>query len=138
MNSLTKVFILEHDCDSLVSLMLWLDQFPELDVSGSTMRNGEIARQLQDAQPDVVLLNIPTVGAENLPVVRMIKACASAPCVVLMHKGDAVIEGVLALESDGQVGAKTSLKEVCEAIKKAANKQRLAVSAANMPMTKAG
>jgi hypothetical protein len=138
MNALTKVFIVEHDTDSLVSLMLWLDQFPELDVSGSTVLNGNLAQQVEDAQPDVVLLGIPTVGLENLPTVRMIKSALSLPQVVLMHKGESVIEGTLASETDGQIGAKTSLKELCETIKRVANKRRLAVSAANIPMTKAG
>ena len=137
MNPRTKIFIAEYDCASLVSLMLWLEQFPEFEVAGASNNGAQLVDRIGELNPDVVLLDVNKGAAENLPVLRAIKAFASAPAVLLRSPID-TNDSMLQIEADGSVVPSTSIKELCEAIRKAANKRRVAMSAANMPLTKAG
>lgn len=137
MNPRTKIFIAEYDCASLVSLMLWLEQFPEFEVAGASNNGAQLVDRIGELHPDVVLLDVNKGAAENLPVLRAIKAFASAPAVLLRSPIDSN-DNMLQIEADGSVVPSTSIKELCEAIRKAANKRRVAMSAANMPLTKAG
>jgi DNA-binding NarL/FixJ family response regulator len=119
--------------------MLWLDQFPEFNVLGTTVDTGSLSKQIEDVQPDVVLLDIGTPGAEDIAALREIKDADCSPAVVLLHQGEpGEVRGVLANESDGQIPIAFALSHLPEAIRKVANKRRVAISAANMPMTKAG
>ncbi|HEY9714326.1 MAG TPA: hypothetical protein V6C72_12725 [Chroococcales cyanobacterium] len=146
MNARTKVFIVDRDCASLVSLMLWLDQFADLEVTGATAdatsMAGALVGQVKRAQPDVVLVDLAsaieiadtTVFPTTL--VKAIKSAAGEPGILIRGQHDQEI--ALAAETDGYFGPKSSIKELADAIRKIANKRRLALSAANMPMTKAG
>src|ERR1051326_5467788 len=62
MNQRIKIFIVEYDCVNLITLMLWLDQFPEFEVLGTTVDDGALREQIDDLKPDVVLLDIETPG----------------------------------------------------------------------------
>lgn len=117
--------------------MLWLEQFPEFEVAGASNNGAQLVDRIGELNPDVVLLDVNKGAAENLPVLRAIKAFASAPAVLLRSPID-TNDSMLQIEADGSVVPSTSIKELCEAIRKAANKRRVAMSAANMPLTKAG
>ena len=137
MNARTKIFIADYDCASLVSLMLWLEQFPEFEVSGTSSNGAHLVDRINKANPDIVLLDINKGVAENLPLVRAIRGSLSSPAILLKAQTEQSADA-LASESDGSIGPSTAVKDVCDAIRKATNKRRMALSAANMPMTKAG
>ncbi len=138
MNARTKIFIADYDCASLVSLMLWLEQFPEFEVSGTSSNGAHLVDRINQLNPDVVLLDINKGVSENLPVVRAIRGSASSPAILLKSPSEQHNDHALAMESDGSIGPLTAVKDLCDAIRKAANKRRMALSAANMPLTKAG
>lgn len=137
MNARTKIFIADYDCASLVSLMLWLEQFPEFEVSGTSSNSAQLLDRINKANPDIVLLDINKGVAENLPLVRAIRGSLASPAILLKAQTEQSVDA-LANESDGSIGPSTAVKDVCDAIRKATNKRRMALSAANMPMTKAG
>jgi chemotaxis response regulator CheB len=136
-NARTKIFIADYDCASLVSLMLWLEQFPEFEVSGISRNGAHLVDRINKVNPDIVLLDINNGVAENLPLLRAIRGSNSSPAILLKAQTEQQADA-LALESDGTIGPSTAIKDVCDAIRKATNKRRLALSAANVPMTKAG
>jgi DNA-binding NarL/FixJ family response regulator len=138
MNQLTKIFIAEPDCESLVSTMLWLEQYPEFEVYGNAINGAALAEQINEVQPDLVLLGSGGTNAQAALFLKRIRACVSAPAVVLVTKSDTNLD-LLAAEFDGQIGPRTTLKDIPELIRKAVNRRRLsAITAANIPMAKAG
>jgi len=139
MNQRIKIFIVEYDCVSLITLMLWLDQFADLDVLGTTVDTGSLRSQIDDLKPDVVLLDIATPGPEDVPQLRECKSVEPPPAVLLLYHGDPDgLEGPLKAESEGQLGPETSMSELYDSIVRAASLRRLMLSAALLPAMQAG
>src|SRR3990167_7103940 len=129
MNQRIKIFIVEYDCVSLITLMLWLDQFPEFDVLGTTVDTGSLRQKLMELQPDVVLINIQTPGPEDIMPLRAVRSVNPSPAVLLLYHGDDEgLDGVLKLESDGQLGPERTLGDLREAITKAYNRRQVVLS----------
>jgi DNA-binding NarL/FixJ family response regulator len=138
MNPRANIFIVEKDCSGLVPIMLWLDQFPEFEVFGTTNDN-DFMPLIEEIKADVVLLAKESPEPEDFLTTRQIKALNNSPAIVLSYQSDVgAYEPMLANESDGLITSKTSLTEIYDALHKVVNKRRVAQSAANMPMTKAG
>lgn len=139
MDTRTKVFFIEPSCAKLVSLMLWLDQYPEFELVGTASSAFDLRDVVSDAEPDVVLFDIGASSPDDLRSIRELKTTRPCPAVLVMHQDDvALMEGPLTRETDGQIGPKTSLKELAEHLRRAANKRRVALSVANVPATRAG
>lgn len=117
--------------------MLWLEQYPEFEVSGISRNSAHLVDRINDVNPDIVLLDINNGVAENLPLLRAIRGTNSSPAILLKAQTEQSADA-LANECDGTIGPSTAVKEMSDAIRKATNKRRVALSAANMPMTKAG
>lgn len=134
MNSRTKVLIANNDGAKLISLLLWLEQYTDLEVVGTTATEDEFNQSVNDHQPDVVLMDI---GIN--PSSKAIRFTESQPAILLMHESDvAPLEGPLTREFDGQISPKQSLHEMADAIRKAANKRMLQKTASYIPAQKAG
>jgi DNA-binding NarL/FixJ family response regulator len=133
MNPRTKIFVVEHDCAKLVNLMLWLDQYPEFEITGVVGDTRNIHQHIADTNPDLVLLD---VAETSISTVRSLKASPNAPAIVVLCPGEK--DKALLAESDGCVQQTSSLQDLCEFLQKASNKRRTAMAAANMPKTKAG
>lgn len=139
MNKRIKIFIVEYDCSNLITLMLWLDQFAEFDVLGTTIQSGHLREQIEDLKPDVVLLDIETPGPEDIAPLREVKSVEPEPAVLLLYHGDpAGLEGVLKNESEGQLGPERTLRDVHEAIVRAFSRRQVRLSAALVPALLAG
>lgn len=139
MNERIKIFIVEYDCVNLITLMLWLDQFPEFDVLGTAVDAGSIKRQINDLKPDVVLLDIATPGPEDIPQLREIKSVGDPPAVLLLYQGTSdELKGPLMNESDGYLGTESTLGDMHDAIVSALKRRRVVASAACLPIAKAG
>lgn len=139
MSERIKIFIVEYDCVNLITLMLWLDQFPEFDVLGTTVDTGSMRQQIEDMQPDIVLLDIETPGPEDIPQLREVKSVSRPPAVVLLYQGDPDgLKGVLTNESEGQIGPDSTLGDLRDAILFAVDRNRARIPALLMPVAKAG
>jgi DNA-binding NarL/FixJ family response regulator len=125
MSNRVKIFIVEYDCVSLITLMLWLDQFPDFEVLGTTVDTGRLAEQISELQPDVVLLDIATPGPEDIAPLLQIKSVEPDPAVLLLYHGDPKgLRGILEDESEGQLGPDRTLGDLHGAILKAYNRRR--------------
>lgn len=139
MNNRIKIFIVEYDCSSLITLMLWLDQFAEFDVLGTTIQSGHLKEQIEELKPDVVLLDIETPGPEDVAPLREVKSVSVPPAVLLLYHGDPDgLEGILEQESEGQLGPDRTLGDLFDAVVKAYSRRQVIRSAALVPATKAG
>ena len=137
MESLTRIFIAEQDCESLVSTMLWLEQFADFEVYGAVADNSVID-QINQLQPDMVMLSVPSATAQAAMAIKTIRATTSTPAVMLVTKTDTNVE-VLMAECDGQIGPKTNLREIPDLLRKAINRHRVSsLAATSLPMAKAG
>ena len=139
MTNRIKIFIVEYDCSSLITLMLWLDQFPEFDVLGTTIQSGDLREKIVELEPDVVLLDIETPGPEDVAPLRLVQSVTPPPAVLLLYHGDpAGLEGVLKQESDGQLGPERTLGDLHDAVIKAFSRRQVVFSASLVPATLAG
>jgi DNA-binding NarL/FixJ family response regulator len=132
----TKIFVVEHDCAKLVNLMLWLDQYPEFEITGVVGDTRNIHQHIAETNPDIVLLDVDSTSGDRVTTVRSLKASPNAPAVVVLCPGEK--DKALLAESDGCVQQTSSIQDLCEFLQKASNKRRTAIAAANMPKTKAG
>src|SRR5438093_433995 len=113
MDNRIKIFIVEYDCVSLITLMLWLDQFPDFQVLGTTVDTGMLGQQISDLKPDVVLLDIATPGPEDVAPLLEIKTVEPTPAVLLLYEGNpAGLKGILEDESEGQLGPDRTLGDL--------------------------
>ena len=138
MNALTKIFIAEQDCESLVSTMLWLEQYPDFEIYGAAILDGALAGQIEEVQPDVVMLGINALSAQAALHIKGIRSTSADPAVMLVTKSDTGADAFLA-DCDGQIGPKTTLKDMPDLIRKAINRRRISsIASSTMPMAKAG
>lgn len=136
MNERIKIFIVEYDCVNLITLMLWLDQFPDFDVLGTTVDTGSIKSQIEDLKPDVVLLDIAIPGPEDIPQLREVKSVSDPPAVILLYQGTAEgLRGPLINESEGFLGPESTLGDLRDTILNALKRK---VVAPLIPIAKAG
>lgn len=139
MTARTKIFIAEYDCARLISLMLWLEQFPEFEITGTAQFGTDLLRRIKDSQPDVVLLDFNPETIDSLPIVRAIRTSATSAAILATTSGETCVKDCLkASEADEVINPSSSIKDLCESIRRVVNKRRMAVAAANVPMTKAG
>lgn len=136
MNPPTRVFIIDSDRLSMVTLSLWLDQVQDFEIVGCALQNGNLERRLIDCQPDLVILNIASCGLSGVSTLRRLKATRSDLPVVILHDSDE-LEGPLTTESEVQLSSTVSLKELVDALKKLGLRSKV-VSTNAVLMTKAG
>ena len=139
MNPRTKIFVVEQDCGKLINLMLFLEQFSEFELVGSSGRACELNWQLQQASVDVILIDSEAQDAESLATIRTIKAAPNAPAILVLCAGEATAaEKVLLAEADGLMRRNSGIKDLAESIHRAHNKRKAVVTVAKIPRTKAG
>ena len=138
MNARTKIFIAEYDCARLISLMLWLEQFPEFEITGTAQFGSDLVHRVKESQPDVVLLDFNSETIDSLHIVRAIRNSATAAAILATASAEVSVKDCLkSSEADEIINPSSSMKDLSESIRRVVKKKRLAL-AANMPMTKAG
>lgn len=137
MNPRTKVLIAQPDGAKLVSLLLWLEQFTDMEVVGTTCSGEKLVACSTFHQPDVVLLDF-SLFAQDESATAKIKMANSSPSVLMMHESEIAPMGyALGKDLDGYINPKIALQEFTETIRKAAQK-RVHMAPAYVPSTMAG
>src|SRR5208282_2249060 len=78
MSTPAKIFVIEQDCGRLISLLLWLEQFAEVEVTGSCSQLHEMtALQMQSA--DVVMIDLENQEVQSIAALRALKSLSPAP-----------------------------------------------------------
>ncbi len=138
-NPKTRIFVVEQDCGKLVNIMLYLEQFPEFDLVGSSAKACELNWQLQQSNVDIILIDAEAQDADSLATMRTIKAGINAPAVLVMCGSEqSASEKILLADADCFVRRNSAVKDMAEMIRRTFNRKKTAVSAANVPLTKAG
>ncbi len=139
MNPRTKLLIAQPDGAKLVSLLLWLEQYTDLEVVGTTCSGDKLSYCTSFHQPDVVLLDFSLMAQDQPATTARIKAVTSSPAILVMYESDiAPMESALSKDLDGYINPKLALSELSENIRKAAQKRVLPMAASYVPATMAG
>lgn len=139
MSERVRIFIVESDCVNLITLTLWLDQFADFDVLGTTADTTSIKKQVEELKPDVVIFDIATPGSEDVTELRQIKSVDDPPAVLLLYQGTAdQLRGPLMAESEGWLGTESTLGDLHFAILSALKRRNAAQPAAFSRVAKAG
>jgi DNA-binding NarL/FixJ family response regulator len=142
MNPPNKVFIVDSDRLSLVTLSLWLEQVKDLEIVGTSLATPQLEHSLQEGQPDLVVLSLSSAGPEAVATLRRLhQALGSSLPVVLLYDGDKKnLDGPLTNETAAQLSPDISLKELVEVLRKLGLRQKVVTVTPPLPslMTKAG
>jgi DNA-binding NarL/FixJ family response regulator len=139
MDTCTKIFVIDKDCAKLVNLMLCLDQFPEFEIVGLIDDARNLSQQISDNRPDIILLDIASVGTDAVSALLSLKESPTSPAVVVMGKRDKTARGRSLMSlADAYLKNTASIKELGDLLGIATNKRRAAFASLNMPKTKAG
>lgn len=137
MNSPTKVFIVDSDRLTLITLSLWLEHLKDFEIVGTALANNKLEQKLLTNQPELIVLNLNSAGLEALSTLRRIKNLGlDAPVIILYDGNMDDLEGPLSQESDAQLSPETSLKDFVEVMRKYGFKHKVVTSPHFM--TKAG
>jgi DNA-binding NarL/FixJ family response regulator len=139
MNPRTKLLIAQPDGAKLVSLLLWLEQYTDLEVVGTTCSGDKLAACTTFHQPEVVLLDFSLLAQDQPVIPSKIKATTTHPSILVMHESEiAPMESALGKDLDGYINPKLVLSELTECIRKAAQKRVASVAPVYVPATMAG
>jgi DNA-binding NarL/FixJ family response regulator len=139
MISRTKLLIAQPDAAKLVSLILWMEQFTDIEVVGTTRSGDKLVHCVASHQPDVVLLDFSLSAGNAAAAVRRIKGVSSTPAILVMHESDiAPMESALGKDLDGYINPKISLTELTDSVRMAAQRRVEAGVNAYIPAALAG
>ncbi len=139
MNQRIKVSIVGSNFINLITLTLWLDQFADFDVLGTTGSSEVVNAQIEEFAPDIVLLDLAAPGPTAISRLREMKALRKPPAVLLMHQGTSEdLRGPLINESDGHIGTESPLGDLRDAILLALKRNAVIARYPFCPVAKAG
>jgi DNA-binding NarL/FixJ family response regulator len=140
MNPPNKVFIVDNDRLSLVTLSLWLEQVKDFEIVGTSLATPQLEHNLDEGQPDLVVLSLSSAGPEAVATLRRIhQTLGSSTPVVILYDGDKKnLDGPLTNETEAQLSPDISLKDLVEVLRKLGLRQKVVAPTINPLMTKAG
>jgi len=140
MNPPNKVFIVDNDRLSLVTLSLWLEQVKDFEIVGTSLATAQLERNLIEGQPDLIVLSLASAGPEAVATLRRIRQTLSTPVVILYEGKKKNLEGPLTNETQAQLSPDISLKDFVEVLRKLGLRQKVVptTTTINSLMTKAG
>jgi DNA-binding NarL/FixJ family response regulator len=140
MNPPNKVFIVDNDRLSLVTLSLWLEQIKDFEIVGTSLATNQLERNLLEGQPDLVVLSLSSAGPEAVATLRRIHQTLGVLPVIILYDGDKKnLDGPLTHETQAQLSPDISLKELVDILRKLGLRQKVvATPSINPLMTKAG
>ena len=126
MNPPNKVFIVDNDRLSLVTLSLWLEQVKDFEIVGTSLATAQLERNLSEGQPDLVVLSITAPGPEAVHNLRRIRQTLGNVTVIVLFDGDKKqLEGPLLSETQAQLSPEISLKDFVEVLRKLGFRQKV-------------
>lgn len=139
MNDTTKVFIAEQDEPEFLMLLLYLDQFDDIEIVGSAIARTELEDQIRCAKPDVVIYNLPS-ASDTLPaLISQLKSRQSCPALVCIREGNFLpLEGTFKQTPEALLPSFTPLDKLLDTIRRSAAKYRGAALAEHVQLSKAG
>ncbi|MBU6452124.1 MAG: hypothetical protein KGS72_10125 [Cyanobacteria bacterium REEB67] len=126
MNPPNKVFIVDNDRLSLVTLSLWLEQVKDFEIVGTSLATAQLERNLIEGQPDLVVLSITAPGPEAVHNLRRIRQTLGNVTVIVLFDGEKKqLDGPLLTETQAQLSPEISLKDFVEVLRKLGFRQKV-------------
>ena len=126
MNPPNKVFIVDNDRLSLVTLSLWLEQVKDFEIVGTSLATAQLERNLTEGQPDLVVLSITAPGPEAVHNLRRIRQTLGNVTVIVLFDGEKKqLDGPLLAETQAQLSPEISLKDFVEVLRKLGFRQKV-------------
>ena len=108
----TRVLLIDDNPDFLEGVSAWLTRDPAFELAGVAGSGGEALTQVENLEPDVVLMDVAMPGVNGFEATRRIKSKPGAPLVILLtfHDSETARVEALAAGADGFV-PKTKVTE---------------------------
>lgn len=138
MSDTTRIFIVEQDEPSLIMLNLWLDNFEDIEIVGTSLGGEDVLDRVLECRPDVVVFKwqTSTVAKDTL---RQLKTMKQSPALVSIRDGNFLaLEGMINSTPEILIPSTYSCNDMLESIRRAAVKRRQVRSANEISLPKAG
>ena len=108
----TRVLLVDDNPDFLEGVSAWLTRDPAFELAGVAGSGGEALTQVENLEPDVVLMDVAMPDVNGFEATRRIKSKPGAPLVILLtfHDSETARVEALAAGADGFV-PKTKVTE---------------------------
>lgn len=108
----TRVLLIDDNPDFLEGVSAWLTRDPAFELAGVAGSGGEALTQVENLEPDVVLMDVAMPYVNGFEATRRIKSKPGAPLVILLtfHDSETARVEALAAGADGFV-PKTKVTE---------------------------
>jgi hypothetical protein len=137
MDKRVKVSIIDSSVTRMTALLLWLDQFRRIQVSG-ILAESESCRQDQGlADCQIILVSEDALSLCDGFLERTLKLGTARPALVLLTDGRNRAERPTILDDEIKVDMDASLKDLYDQIERIAVSRKLMVSPTWLPATKA-
>jgi DNA-binding NarL/FixJ family response regulator len=136
MNLPSKVFLVDSNKLSLLTLSLWMEQLSDYEVVGTALPQSKLEAKILNSCPNLVLLSTSHCGLETLSTVRRIKQTDSTLPIILIYEDEAENLEAIRPEVEATVSCQVPLKDLLKIMKQQESKLRLA--SRSSLMTKAG
>ena len=87
-----KVFLVDSNKLSLVTLSLWMEQLNDFEVVGTALPQSKIESRILDSQPDLVIVSVSSCGIEALSTIRRIRQIDREIAIVVLHDDETDVE----------------------------------------------
>jgi DNA-binding NarL/FixJ family response regulator len=106
-----KVFLVDSNKLSLVTLSLWMEQLNDFEVVGTALPQSKIESRILDSQPDLVIVSVSSCGIEALSTIRRIRQIDREIAIVVLHDDETDVEPLKA-EVQACFSSQSPLKEL--------------------------
>lgn len=137
MDKRVKVSIIDSSVTRMTALLLWLDQFQQIQVSGFLAESESCTPDQLLADCQIILLSEDALSLCDRFLEKTLKLGAARPALVLLSDGRNRAETPTILDGEIKVDMDASLKDLYDQIERIAVGRKLMVSSTWLPATKA-
>ncbi|PWT95430.1 MAG: hypothetical protein C5B53_11490 [Candidatus Melainabacteria bacterium] len=137
MEKRVKVSIIDNSVKRLTALLLWLDQFRQIQVNGILAESDSNAQDKVPFDCQIILLSEDALGLCDRFLERTLKLGAARPVLVLLTDSRTSADRPTILDGEIKIDMDASLKDLYDQIESVAVSRKLMVSPTWLPAAKA-
>lgn len=131
-----KISILDNDVSRLIALMLWFEQFQEIQVKGFKADADLLSQDRSLIESDIVLLSDTALVSLDSVVEKTLKFGAES-CSVFLLKNSHGPDRQPPVDCEASISMNASLKDLYDQIGKVAVRKKLVFASTWLPASKA-
>ena len=123
-----RVYLLDDQAILRAGFRSLINQYDDLMVVGESGEARHAVGQIEELQPDVVLLDITMPGLSGIDAIPLIRKAAPKVRIVMLthHEGQSFVDQALRLGADGYVSKDSEPEELALALRSGASAAQLA------------